>query len=320
MIKNLRNHFFYLPILATLACFLMTSVIYADAIRPGFNSNALGANDDGSTEPVDIGFPINFFGIKQRLIYINNNGNITFTGPQSVFVPAGLSGGAYKIIAPYWGDVDTRYGGSLVTYGSGTVNGSAAYGVNWVGVRKFPGTSASTISCQLVIIHIGTVQGYEGDDNFDFEFNYNVMNWGPGGVGWSNGNYGGNNVYYENPSSYGTLKDSSNGDVAGRYTFTVRGGAVVATTVSVTPITAILTIPDTLALSAAIEPANAVQSVTWSSSNTANASVSSSGVVTAIRPGVVTITATSVATAGLTGTSTITVLSRDNVLFFGTGF
>jgi hypothetical protein len=315
MIKNLRNHFFYLPILAILACFLMPSVIYAGAVRSGFTANSLAANDDGSTGQVDIGFPINFFGINQRVIYINNNGNITFTGAQSAYVPSGLSGGAYKIIAPYWGDVDTRTG-ALVTYGAGTVNGRLAYGVNWVGVKKFPGTSASTISCQLVIIE----RGDTGIDNFDFELNYDSMNWAPGGVGWSNGNYGGNNVYYENTSSYGQLASLSNCDVAGRYTFTVREGSVVATTVIVTPSTAILTIPDTLALSAAVSPANADQSVTWSSSDTANASVSSSGVVTAIRPGVVTITATSLATEGVTGTSTITVLSRDNVLFFGTGF
>ena len=274
------------------------------------------ANDDLSTGPVDIGFPINFFGINQSVIYINNNGNITFTGPQAAYVPAGLSGGNYKIIAPYWGDVDTSAGGALVTYGSGTVNGRPAYGVNWVGVRKYPGSSNSTISCQLVIIE----RGDTGVDNFDFELNYDSMNWGNGGVGWSNGNYGGNNVYYENSSSYGQLASLSNCGVAGRYTFTVREGSVVADTVSVTPSTAILTIPDTLALSAAVSPANADQSVTWSSSDTANASVSSSGVVTAISPGVVTITATSLATAGVTGTSTITVLSRDNVLFFGTGF
>lgn len=315
MIKNLRNYFFYLPILATLACFLMPSVIYAGAVRSGFTANSLAATDDGSTGQVDIGFLINFFEINQRFIYINNNGNITFTDSSNEFNNA-LSGVGHAVIAPYWGDVDTSLGGSLVTYGTGTVNGRAAYGVNWVGVRQYSGSvsTISTISCQLVIIE----RGDTGTGNFDFELNYDSMNWEPAGAGWSNGSIGGNYKYYQNPLPYTQLATSSNCGVAGRYTFAVRGA--FPPVVIVTPSTAILTIPDTLALSAAVSPANAVQSVTWRSSDTANASVSSSGVVTAIRPGVVTITATSLATPGLTGFSTITVLSRDNVLFFGTGF
>jgi|GEM_PF-1565528 len=309
--SSLKGFFCFL-ILAIIAYCLMPTGIQAQAIRSGFNANSLAGNDDGSTGAVQLGFTIDFFGINQSYIYINNNGNVTFTGPQSAYVPQGLSGGAYKIIAPYWGDVDTRYGGNLVTYGNGTVDGRAAYGVNWVGVRKFNG-DASTISCQLVIIE----RSDTGTDNFDFEFNYGPMNWGNGGVGWSNGNYGGNNVYYENPLSYTQLATSTNVGVAGRYKFTVREGSVVASSLTVTPSTAFLKVSDTLALAAAILPENADQSVTWSSSNPELASINSAGVVTAIRPGIVTITATSVVTSGVTGTSVITVMSRDNVIFFG---
>jgi hypothetical protein len=49
----------------------------------------------------------------------------------------------------------------------------------------------------------------------------------------------------------------------------------------------------TLSLSVTVEPANAPKTVTWSSSNTAIATVSSAGVVTGVKEGSVTITATS---------------------------
>ncbi len=66
-------------------------------------------------------------------------------------------------------------------------------------------------------------------------------------------------------------------------------------------------IGNSVALSATITPSTAAQSVTWSSSNTAVATVSSAGIVTGVSAGQVVITATSVATPGVTGTVTIEV-------------
>ena len=56
-------------------------VAQAGAVVGGFNSSTLAANDDGSTGLVDIGFTVNFFGSNYNQLYVNNNGNVTFTSP-----------------------------------------------------------------------------------------------------------------------------------------------------------------------------------------------------------------------------------------------
>src|SRR4051794_33319369 len=63
-------------------------------IRSGFNSAALAGNDDGSTAAVSLGFghSINYFGTSYSSVYINNNGNLTFSGPLGTFTPFGLTG------------------------------------------------------------------------------------------------------------------------------------------------------------------------------------------------------------------------------------
>ena len=82
----------------------------------------------------------------------------------------------------------------------------------------------------------------------------------------------------------------------------------VVTTVTVSPGSATVGVGGTSALESTVNDQNGNamtgQTVTWSSSNTAAATVSSSGVVTGVAAGSATITATS---SGRTGTSTITV-------------
>ena len=116
----------------------------ATPIVPGFNSNTLPANDDGSTGLINLGFSFNYFGTTYTQTYVNNNGNITFTGPLSTYTPFGLTTNTgTPIIAPFFGDVDTRGAGSgLVTYGTGTFTGNGAtnastFGINWPSVGYF---------------------------------------------------------------------------------------------------------------------------------------------------------------------------------------
>ncbi len=86
---------------------------------------------------------------------------------------------------------------------------------------------------------------------------------------------------------------TQNGGRTATSTVTVTGVAV--TGVSVTPSALSLTAGQTSQLTRTISPANATnQDVNWSSNNTAVATVNSSGVVTAVTPGVATITATTV--------------------------
>jgi hypothetical protein len=227
---------------------------HAAAILPGFNSNTLPPNDDGSTGLVNIGFTVNFFGLVQNNLHVNNNGNVTFDSALSTFTPFALTATSRQIIAPFFADVDTRSAGDPVTYGAGTVGGRNAFGVNWVNVDYFSSNAAhvNRNSFQLIMIDRSDIAA--GD--FDFWFNYDLIQWETGTASGGNANGRGGNCArvgyanggaesYELPGSAvcGAFLDSGvplptvgpnalifnslNSDVLGRYIFQVRNGAVV---------------------------------------------------------------------------------------------
>jgi hypothetical protein len=229
---------------------LFSDTASAAAIRPvSFATNVLPRNDDGSTGQVPISFTLNFFGVTDNDLYVNNNGNVTFTGPLSTFTPFGLAGVGTQIIAPFFADVDTRNTASAeVTYGAGTIDGRNAFVVNWVNVGYFSFGADKLNSFQLVLIDRSDV----GAGDFDFEFNYDQIQWETGGasggsggfggtsaaVGYSNGIVGAGNVSLDFPGSRvpGSFLDggpralisgSLNSNVLGRYNFFVRNGAVL---------------------------------------------------------------------------------------------
>jgi hypothetical protein len=152
----------------------------APAVRTsqGFLANTLAPNDDLSTGQVNIGFTINFFGVSYSNLYVNNNGNVTFVNPLGEFTPSGLTESNIPIIAPFWADVDTEAPAPSipVTYGRDTVNGRAAFGVNWVNVGYYRQHSNKLNSFQLVLIE----RFDTGPGNFDIEFNYNRISWETG--------------------------------------------------------------------------------------------------------------------------------------------
>ena len=99
---------------------------------PNFFANTLARNDDLSTGLVNIGFTINFLGLSASQVYVNNNGNVTFNGPLGTFTPFPIVTTGVPIIAPFFGDVDTRNLASGIThYGQSTYNGDPAFGVSW---------------------------------------------------------------------------------------------------------------------------------------------------------------------------------------------
>lgn len=61
----------------------MGSMAHASAIltNAGFGANTLAPNDDGSTGAVNIGFTVNLFGASYSQLFVNNNGNVTFSAP-----------------------------------------------------------------------------------------------------------------------------------------------------------------------------------------------------------------------------------------------
>ncbi len=218
------------------------------AIRTGFVlPNTLGANDDGSAPLSALGFDLRYFGQTFSSIYINNNGNITFDAARSSFTPSGMMGTAYKILAPFFADVDTRGSGSgLVQYGQvPDIDGHKAFVVNWPGVGYYSNGVNKLNTFQLVIIQR---EDLLPAGQWDFEFNYGQVQWetgsasnginGLGGisaaVGYTDGVIA-NPDYYEvfgtlMPGSFldsntdtGLIHNSRESSQCGRYSFAVRG-------------------------------------------------------------------------------------------------
>jgi hypothetical protein len=220
----------------------------AGAVRPGFNTTTLPANDDGSTGRVTVGFWLNFFGAQYSQLYVNNNGNLTFDGPLSTYTPAPIAASGLKIIAPFWADVDTRASGSGVvrySFGTGAVDGRNAFGANYVDVGYYNTKANKLNSFQVVLIDRSDV----GPGDFDIEYNYDKVQWetgdasgGSGGVGGRTarvgyasgtgatlelGGSGLSGAFLDSNVTTGLIYNSLNSTVPGRYVFEVRNGGVV---------------------------------------------------------------------------------------------
>ncbi|MBI1913989.1 MAG: hypothetical protein HYS12_04535 [Planctomycetes bacterium] len=225
------------------------------AIRnlPGFLTNNLPANDDGSTGAVNVGFNLNFFNVQTSQVFVNNNGNITFNQPLAQFTPSALNtnNGGIPIIASYFADVDTRGNSNVVTFGNDTLCGRAVFGVDFIHVNYFDATASGHVNkfddFQLILID----RSDTGAGNFDIEFNYNTITWetgdasggtnGLGGssarVGFSNGT-GTTGTFFELPGSgvngafldggpQALINTSLMSGTPGRLHFLVRNGQVV---------------------------------------------------------------------------------------------
>jgi hypothetical protein len=237
-----------LPLLLALAgSLLFPHAATGEAIRdlPGFKTQSVPRNDDGSGPFVALPFPINFFGRLRAGCWVNNNGNITFDRALSTFTPFGLENTQTEIIAPFFADVDTRGERSrLVTFGEDTVNGRRAFGANYIDVGYFSSHDEKLNSFQVILID----RSDTGSGNFDVEFNYGRIAWetgdasgGSGGfggvpaaVGWSNGS-GQPGTSFQLPGSLitGAFLDGGpralvrrrlNSSVNGRYFFRARDG------------------------------------------------------------------------------------------------
>lgn len=73
-------------------------------------------NDDGFSNQIALPFTFNFFGTNYDSLYINNNGNISFTTPYAIFTANPFPDSTFNMIAPFWADVDTRNNLSGLVY------------------------------------------------------------------------------------------------------------------------------------------------------------------------------------------------------------
>ncbi|MBL8483466.1 MAG: hypothetical protein JNJ60_14810, partial [Rhodocyclaceae bacterium] len=189
----------------------------------------------------------NFYGLTFSQLYVNNNGNVTFNAPLSTYTPFGLTGNiGTPIIAPFFGDVDTR-SGNVASFGTSTFNGRSAFGVTWDNVGYYSGHTDKLNSFQLLLVN----RADTGNKNFDIVFNYSTLNWetgdasgGYGGLGGLSAHAGFSNgtgtagSFYELPGSgviggllngnvdTGLVNNGQASNILGQYIFRVRNGDV----------------------------------------------------------------------------------------------
>ena len=65
-------------------------------------------NDDWSTAPINLAFNYCLYGQQFNTLHLNNNGNISFGVPYSIFSAVPFPSTQYIMVAPFWADVDTR--------------------------------------------------------------------------------------------------------------------------------------------------------------------------------------------------------------------
>jgi hypothetical protein len=152
---------------------------WANSGESGFGQIAMPKNDDDSSREFtfdefgELGFDsgVNFFGQTYNSYFINNNGNLTFESSLSTFTPNPFPQSDVPMIAPFWGDVDTRCDACGNVYlGSPDENTLV---VTWDSVGKFNEDSSETNTFQLVMID----RADTGAGNFDVEFRYDNIDW-----------------------------------------------------------------------------------------------------------------------------------------------
>ena len=189
----------------------------------GFGTS-IGRNDDGSSQSLDLttvfgAAGLDLFGHTYTHIYVNNNGNVTFTGPNSTYTPGAITAGSNPIIAPFWADVDTRGGTVTPSPGGNSTGSDLVYysldatnhvlTVTWDDVGYYSGHTSPVDAFQLQLIGLGN-----GD--FDIVFRYELINWTTGDASGGHNGLGGSiaRAGYSagdgNPAHYFELPGSGN--------------------------------------------------------------------------------------------------------------
>ena len=184
--------------LSLLAAFASTTA-NADPLLSGFGGDrdfgtlVMAPNDDGSSGQLTLPFRINFFGNAYSNYWVNNNGNISFTGALSTYSPALFPISSAAMIAPFWADVDTRnQTDNLPIPFTNNVYmatpDSKTLVVTWDTVGYYSQHNDKQNTFQLVLKDQSASTGHSGD--FDMEFRYGQLQWttgdasgGAGGVG-----------------------------------------------------------------------------------------------------------------------------------------
>ncbi len=178
----------------------------------GYGTQCLGPNDDGSSMSIDLTpvFPmgIHFFGSTHTTMFVNTNGNVTFSDQLPQYTPDAFPVAARPMIAPFWADVDLREGADCTDASDGgegyagacqspSSNGvwwaldtvTRRVVVTWDRVGYYKCHTDKVMSFQLVLTPFdGGSCGSPGD--FDVEFRFNTCQWNTGDASGGTGGLG----------------------------------------------------------------------------------------------------------------------------------
>lgn len=178
----------------------------------GFGENYVERNDDDYTDAIDITSVfqngLNFFGTVWDQIFVNNNGNVTFTSGLYSYTPGAIGTGfTSPIIAPYWADVDTR--GTSWSYWNDPIEsgfvtptpGGNSRGTNLTWYDLDPSTGTITVTWDDVGYfsqYTDKLNAFQlqlkstGGGDFDIVFRYEDINWTTGDASGGINGFGGN--------------------------------------------------------------------------------------------------------------------------------
>jgi hypothetical protein len=138
--------------------------------------------DDGSSDAITLPFSFSLFGNAHTTVFINNNGNLSFSQPNPTYSAIGFPFPTYLLVAPFWADVDTR--DTLGLDPEDFLNGQVLYKVtdhalyvNWVEVGHYVRRMDKRNTFQVVITD-GTDPVIPGGNNVSFC--YGDMQWTTG--------------------------------------------------------------------------------------------------------------------------------------------
>src|SRR5689334_23907884 len=110
------------------------ALLSAVRMDSSFMTNVLKRGDDTGTGAISLNLssPVQLYGNSYSSVYISNNGFVSFNSLTGGFSDAAMADPGMTRLAPFLSDVDTQYSGMPATYGTGTVDGHAAFAVEWV--------------------------------------------------------------------------------------------------------------------------------------------------------------------------------------------
>ncbi|MBL4769904.1 MAG: hypothetical protein JKY61_01860 [Planctomycetes bacterium] len=161
-------------------------------VVPFGSSSGCGNNDDGSQAYTLNGWLFDHFGTLTDDFFINNNGNVSIGVSFNTFSASGFPINGFPMLAPFWGDVDTRgtASGNVWTREWSTANGDPINRlvVTWDNVGYYNSATDKLNTFQIILT--------DGNDPLigagnNVCFCYEDMQWTTGSASQGVGGFGG---------------------------------------------------------------------------------------------------------------------------------